>query len=338
MSGKQLSGWERNKAENKRQENMRKEHEGSSEHGEFTKACLVQSNTLGKIDTKIHKYFEERDYWVNILRRVVVVIKFLTSGRLASRSTTEKFGTTNNENYLGSLELLAEFDPFLKTHFKTKGNPGKRRVSYMSSITCEEFIKLMAMGIREKFSSEIKNTKYISIVADSTPDISHTDQLTVVLRYVFENSSSVKRWEIMEKSLIRNKIADEPAQLMLKRLSTTIWSATALYNSYDTFKEALKVTVADTAQSPETKAESKGVLQKMLNLENGFILLFWKDFLIQFHKVSQFLQNQSTNVLIAIQLCESLISFVGNIRQKFDKYEEDGKILTKRCDYGLDTK
>ncbi|KAF2905312.1 hypothetical protein ILUMI_00866 [Ignelater luminosus] len=56
------------------------------------------------------------------------------------------------------------------------------------------------------------------------------------------------------------------------------------------------------------------------------------------NKVSQFLQNQSMEVLTAIHFYESLISFVGNMRQDFDKYEEDGKILTKCCDYGLDIK
>ncbi|KAF2882434.1 hypothetical protein ILUMI_23753 [Ignelater luminosus] len=63
--------------------------------------------------------------------------------------------------------------------------------------------------------------------------------------------------------------------------SARVDASTVLNNSYDAFKEALEVTIADSEQSPKTKAEGKGVLQKMLNLETGVILSFWKDVLIQ---------------------------------------------------------
>ena len=35
--------------------------------------------------------------------------------------------------------------------------------------------------------SEIKTAKYFSISVDSTPDIAHVDQLTVVIRYVLKD-------------------------------------------------------------------------------------------------------------------------------------------------------
>jgi len=36
----------------------------------------------------------------------------------------------------------------------------------------------------DTFTDEIKAAKYFSIIIDSTPNISHCDQLTFVLRYV----------------------------------------------------------------------------------------------------------------------------------------------------------
>jgi hypothetical protein len=41
---------------------------------------------------------------------------------------------------------------------------------------------------------EIKSSKYFSISIDSTPDISHTDQLSFVIRYVLSNGEQIERF------------------------------------------------------------------------------------------------------------------------------------------------
>lgn len=74
------------------------------------------------------------------------------------------------------LELIAEFDPFLATHVSHHGNPGSGKTSYLSSTICEEFIELMSNEVLNHIMSEIKKSKYYSIIIDSTPDISHVDQ------------------------------------------------------------------------------------------------------------------------------------------------------------------
>lgn len=76
---------------------------------------------------------------------------------------------------MATLELIAKFDPFLKTHFEKHANKGKGHASYLSKTVCNEFIELLAKFTREKIIEEIKSV-------DSTPDISHTDQLTFILR------------------------------------------------------------------------------------------------------------------------------------------------------------
>ena len=46
----------------------------------------------------------------------------------------------------------------------------------------------MGKGVFSFIIKEMKDKKYFSISIDSTPDVSHTDQLTVIVRYVLDSS------------------------------------------------------------------------------------------------------------------------------------------------------
>ena len=59
----------------------------------------------------------------------------------------------------------------------------------MSSTICNEFISLIALKIRNAIIAEVKCSKYFSIIVDSTPDISHIDELSLIIRYVPEKQS-----------------------------------------------------------------------------------------------------------------------------------------------------
>ncbi|XP_048512595.1 zinc finger MYM-type protein 1-like [Athalia rosae] len=69
-------------------------------------------------------------------------------------------------------------------HTKKYGNRGKGNTSYLSANICNEFISIMGKQVLMKIVDELKAAKYFSISVDSTPDLSHVDQLTVIVRYV----------------------------------------------------------------------------------------------------------------------------------------------------------
>lgn len=55
-------------------------------------------------------------------------------------------------------------------------------------------ISLMAEEVTKQIIKELKSAKYFSIIVDSSTDISHTDQLAVIVRYVLENGHPVERF------------------------------------------------------------------------------------------------------------------------------------------------
>ncbi len=67
---------------------------------------------------------EEYNYWEHVLRRVIAIICTLAERGLAFRGTEERFGSLQNWNFLGLLQLISQFDPFLAAHILKYGNSG----------------------------------------------------------------------------------------------------------------------------------------------------------------------------------------------------------------------
>ena len=83
-----------------------------------------------------------------------------------------------------AIELLAEFEPFLSQHTTHYGNGGSGITSDLSSTTYEKLIILMKQKVIKEIKTEIQPAKYFSISVNSTPDLSHIDQLTFIIRDV----------------------------------------------------------------------------------------------------------------------------------------------------------
>jgi hypothetical protein len=164
------------------------DHENSHEHRSALLIYLTRRKGSGVVSNLEEQIQKEQEYWRHVLERVVAVIRTLAERGLAFRGDTEEFGSPNNGNYLGSLELVAEFDPFLARHIGEYGNKGRGKPSYLSKTICDEIIHLMARKVRQFVLDELAVAGYFSISVDSTPDNSHVDQLTVIVRYVSPSS------------------------------------------------------------------------------------------------------------------------------------------------------
>nr|XP_033788676.1 zinc finger MYM-type protein 1-like [Geotrypetes seraphini] len=204
------------------------EHERSEQH----LFCLEQWKTLAR-GLELHKTIDrihevemdkERKYWRDILHRVLDVIMFLAKQNLPFRGHREDMLSTNKGNFLELIELLSNYNPILKEHFvKIKhAIPSESRLSsYLSPKIQNEFIHLLRNYVKEKIVADIKKAKYFGILFDSTPDVSYTDQMCEVIRYVYIEDDNV---EIKESFLgffpISGKSAAELTEQILKQLDS----------------------------------------------------------------------------------------------------------------------
>eukprot|EP00794_Sanderia_malayensis_P015939 gene15939-biopygen13560 len=169
-------------------------HERSSAHFESIQSCRRWKTRQSLIDTQHQQQIQKEEaYWGSVLSRVVEVVKFLGERGLALRGDSHIIGNSDNGNFLGIMELIGKFDPFLADHIARFGNQGSGYPSYLSHATMEEIVSILGNALRESIVASIKEAKYYSIIVDSTPDVSHVDQLTLVVRYI-ENGKPVERF------------------------------------------------------------------------------------------------------------------------------------------------
>ncbi|KAB0798511.1 hypothetical protein PPYR_09504 [Photinus pyralis] len=198
-----------------------KEHESSLDHVRSILAFKRRSSALGRVDSNMVKQLEEQQqYWREVLKRIIATVKLLSTLGLAFRGHRE----TNEDrkgNFLTCIDYLAEFDPFLKAHLQKYSNPGSGHVNYLSHAVCDEFINIMGSEVKQKLISDVKNATYFAIIVDSTPDITHTDQLTLILRFVDEKGKIRERFfgfleiEQHDSSYLENVILSALSSLTL---------------------------------------------------------------------------------------------------------------------------
>lgn len=71
---------------------------------------------------------------------------------------------------------------------------------YLSSAIQKESIELCGRSILKTILKEREDSIYYSVICDATPDISHTEQNVVLIRYVNYNKET-DDWEITERFL-----------------------------------------------------------------------------------------------------------------------------------------
>ena len=105
-------------------------HESSKDHRDATMTLCRRAKASGHVNSLLIEHCQaERIYAKAVMERVVATIKFLAERSLAFRGNDQVIGSPSNGNFLGTLELLSQFDPFLAAHLDKYGNKGKGSIS-----------------------------------------------------------------------------------------------------------------------------------------------------------------------------------------------------------------
>lgn len=202
-------------------------HETHAPHKQcYLKWKSLQHSILaaGGVDSHVERQIlTEIEKNTLLLERLLDVTIHLASRNLAFRGKTLELDNVHNGNFLGTLELLAHYDPILHEHLEKvrEKKAASRLTHYLSPETQNEFIKLCGKKVLNSILAEREEAIYYAVICDSTPDISHTEQNVLLLRYVHQDKNSGV-WEITERFLqfkdFNKKSGKEISQMILDML------------------------------------------------------------------------------------------------------------------------
>lgn len=164
-------------------------HEKSSEHlvnfqsWKELKLRLRHTKTIDGEHLRLIK--KEEQYWQQILKRLIALVRVRGMQILALRGTHEKLNTSGNGNFLKFVEFLALFDPLMEEHLR-KIRDNETHVHYLGKDIGlqNELIQLLSNTVQQKILASARAAKYFSIILDCTPDAGHVEQMTMIIRFV----------------------------------------------------------------------------------------------------------------------------------------------------------
>ena len=122
------------------------------------------------------------------------------------RGLSSNVGDLDNGLFLGTLELISSYNPTIKEHLDTvmkhqQKEVERKQAHYLSWQSQNGFLSICAKKVLDEVCKEISEAYYYVLIVDGTPDVSHTEQLTFVIRYtVFQNNT----WVLYERFLTLN--------------------------------------------------------------------------------------------------------------------------------------
>ena len=147
------------------------------------------------------------------------VILFLSKQNLPFRGHREAFESNNQGNFLETVKLLAKYSPVLSKHLSDIRISKKMTTTYPSPTIQNEFVLLLSKKVKSIILQEVCEAKYFAIMCDSAPDISHTDQMTLIVRYVtIKNSITQVKESFSSFFPLSGKTAAEISQSILDKL------------------------------------------------------------------------------------------------------------------------
>nr|XP_010767726.1 PREDICTED: zinc finger MYM-type protein 1-like [Notothenia coriiceps] len=117
------------------------------------------------------------------MKPVVMSLRYTASQGIAQRGYREQEGeenSVNRGNFRELLHLIGEFD--VTVAMKLNDNPQNAKDTHQD--IQNEIFQIMADMVRSEISAEIREAECFALMVDETKDVSKSEQLSIVVRYI----------------------------------------------------------------------------------------------------------------------------------------------------------
>ncbi|CAB4011746.1 zinc finger MYM-type 1-like [Paramuricea clavata] len=187
------------------------------------------------------------------------------------------------------------------------------------------------MEVNEKITNDIKDAGVFSIMADTTPDVSHKDQMSVICRYVDHDGAVHER--LLDLKEVREKTGEGQATAIIQSVdqngldnksiafqsydftNTRAESLRAMWISYEAVIEVLRKISNDGSVDAKGKAAATGLLAKVLRVDVVVSLMFMRIILWKTKVLTESLQKEDLNIVDALEALDGTVKSLQDIRK-----------------------
>ncbi|XP_039605553.1 uncharacterized protein LOC120526452 [Polypterus senegalus] len=225
--------------------------------------------------------------------------------------------------FLGKWNCLAKFDPCMQEHVR-RITDNEIHDHHLGKNVQNEIIHLMGNATLEKIISHIHKAKYFSIILDCTPDISHEEQMTMIIRIVHIDGSSVEvREYFVEYIAVDDSTGSNLTDQCLRVLSELkLDLGNCRGQGYDngsnikavrfqirSVYDAL-VDVSEDSKDPKARTEAAALAKQLKNFPFLVSLAIWYDILSQLNVASKILQNENMHYDVALKCINTVSDYL----------------------------
>ena len=231
-----VSSWSKMKGRGTSKKGKLAGHFSSENHKEALKSFARFCDPLCQIDAMLDKSIrngriEEEVQRLEDMRAVKIlmdVTRTLARQDIAFRGDGK---LEQNGNFNQVVALVARHCPLLNSWLKNRSSRAYN-ISYMSPKSQNEMIKLLADDVRQRVIEDIKQARMFGVSADTTPDLSKVDQMTVVCRFVGTDGTPKER--LLSMKPVISKTGNDTAKDIIDVLNSHSLDTDELcFQSYD---------------------------------------------------------------------------------------------------------
>ena len=208
-----------------------KSHKASLEN--FVHFCQETSTLISYEIKKKEERAQMIDQEREIQQQREIISILLDLARILSRQGIAFRSHENEEdgNFCQLVKLMSRHIPSLRGWIESR-EARKYKTTYMSLDSQNEFIKILADECKTLLDEEINSALFIGVIADTTPDVSNDDQLTVAIRYVNKEGTPCER--LLETKKVVDKSGAGLAKVILEAIQERkINTDTIRFQTYD---------------------------------------------------------------------------------------------------------
>ncbi|XP_025407321.1 zinc finger MYM-type protein 1-like [Sipha flava] len=167
-------------------------YEVSTYHITSTIKVKTRTKCLPLLPSMEHKH----KYQISINRQIVfeliAIVIFLAQHNLGFRGHNEKWSNALLKgNFKDLVLLMTKHSGSLAENITKLQSKGKKELSFISWERLYQLIDSIAQDIASQIQTNVKQSKFFSIVFDSTFDTSRKEQVSFIIRYVCPNTGSI---------------------------------------------------------------------------------------------------------------------------------------------------